>query len=97
MIPVSWKPASRFMTLLCATAKGFSCGTHPCKNKRLSSKAPTLGKQDQVCSPSHRLGGLWNALRTQARLATSVGQLNPHKLPEGAWQALPGTWQQVLC
>lgn len=42
-----------------------------------------LGKQDQVCSPSQRHRGLWNVLRTKARLGTSLGQPNLYKLPEG--------------
>lgn len=41
------------------------------------------GKQDQVCSPSHRHRGLWNVLKTKASLETSLGQPNLYKLPEG--------------
>lgn len=42
-----------------------------------------LEKQDQVGSPSHRRRGLWNVLRTKARLGTSLGQPNLYKLPAG--------------
>lgn len=41
------------------------------------------GKQDRVCSSSHRHRGLWNVLRTKARLGTSLGQPSLYKLPEG--------------